>query len=68
MVINDPVFGPTGLLLAAVSGEGMSPVLRPVSLSPGADFIPRWVLACDFLIYFVSFFDVLPSTSLASEK
>lgn len=68
MVINDPVSGPTGLLLAAVSGEGMSPVLRPVSLSPEADFTPRWVFACDFLIYFVTFFYVLSSTSLASEK
>ena len=40
-VINDPVAGDTALFLAAVSGKGNSPVLRPVSLSSQADFIPR---------------------------
>ena len=41
LVINDSVAGETALLLAAVSGKGISPVLRPVTLSPQADFIPR---------------------------
>ena len=41
LVINDTVVGETALLLAAVSGKGISPVLRPLTLSPQADFIPR---------------------------
>jgi len=40
-VINDAVAGDTALLLAAVSGKGRSPILRPVTLSSQADFIPR---------------------------
>ncbi|XP_068693739.1 adhesion G-protein coupled receptor V1-like isoform X3 [Montipora foliosa] len=40
-VINDPVAGHTALILAAVSGKGLSPVVRPLTLSSEADFIPR---------------------------
>ena len=44
-VISDDVAGNRALFLAAVSGHKKSPVLRPVTLSPQADFIPRLVFA-----------------------
>lgn len=47
-VTVDDVAGNTALFLAAVSGKQYSPVLRPVRLSPQADFIPRLVCVAFF--------------------
>ena len=47
-VTVDDVAGNTALFLAAVSGKHYSPVLRPVRLSPQADFIPRLVCVAFF--------------------
>ena len=47
VTVND-VAGNTALFLAAVFGKQYSPVLRPVRLSPQADFIPRLVCVAFF--------------------
>ncbi|PFX17387.1 G-protein coupled receptor 98 [Stylophora pistillata] len=41
VVLNDPVAGEIPVYAVAVSGNGLSPLLHPVRLSPQADFIPR---------------------------
>jgi len=41
LVINDTVAGEMAVFAVAVSENGLSPILRPVSLSAEADFIPR---------------------------
>lgn len=46
VVIADPVAGNTAFFAVAVSGTGDSPILRPVMLSPQADFVPRFVNLC----------------------
>ena len=47
-VTVDDMAGNTALFLAAVSGKRYSPVLRPVRLSPQADFVPRLVRLLSF--------------------
>ena len=41
IVINDAVAGEMAVFAVAVSENGLSPILHPVSLSAEADFIPR---------------------------
>ena len=47
VTVND-VAGNTALFLATVFGKQYSPALRPVRLSPQADFIPRLVCVAFF--------------------
>ena len=49
-VTVDDVADNTALFLAAVSGKRYSPVLRPVKLSPQADFVPRLVRLLSFYL------------------
>lgn len=54
LVINDAVAGEMAVFAVAVSENGLSPILHPVSLSAEADFIPRWDwLSCSLNVFLV---------------